>query len=521
LVCFVSLRHSKLYLLSKPVNDLASTSLPIIHSEPEGAMNSAHSSRRLPMVTISAIAAIAIGLAIRLFFVLHFPANTGDGPLYLSLARNWQHHGVYGLDLDGRLAPVDIRVPGYPAFLAAISFVFRRGDLPILLAQAVVDILTCLLAAVLAGWLAPENSRRRMQLAAFWLAALCPFLANYSAAMLTEVLAAFWTAAALIAFVGGIAGRDAFAWRIGSKQFHFNAWLAGGLAVGIGTLVRPETPLLLIALALVLCLRLRRRDDWPRLARIGFLTAAGLVLPLLPWGIRNAVTLHEFQVLAPRYATLPGEVAPLGYFAWTNTWLVRYRDVDPILWKLDTDPLQLSDFPASAFDSPEERDRVSSLIATYNDNCCDTPPEWDAQFAEIARERTARHPLRTYLTVPLARGFTFWFTPRVELLPYTGFLWPPRESFDMDPADFSVTLFFAALGILYVGLAIACLLLAVRRGILASPQIWGAAFLVVFCFVRTAYFTRVETPEPRYVLECFPALFALTALLWARRPGAA
>ena len=463
------------------------------------------------------IAALVVGLAIRVFFILHFPAHTGDGPMYLSLARNWLHHGVYGLDLNGRLAPVDIRVPGYPAFLAALTFLFRRGDLPILLAQAVLDILTCLLAAVLAGFLVPESSRRRVRFAALWLGALCPFLANYSAAVLTEVLAAFCTTVALIAFVAGISGREAFDLRLGRKHFQINTWLAGGLAVGVGTLVRPETPLLLISLALVLCWRLRRPADWSRLAHVGILTAVGFVLPLLPWGIRNAVTLHEFQVLAPRYATLPGEFEARGFDAWSRTWLVRYRDVDRTLWILGSDPLQLSDFPASAFDSPEERDRVSALFADYNDNCCDIRPEWDAKFADLARERTAAHPLRTYFTIPLARVFTLWFTPRVELLPYTGNLWPFTDSLRNDPSDFTVTLFLGVLGIIYVGLAAAGLLRAARRRILALPQLWGVAFLVIFCVVRTAYFTHVETPEPRYVLECFPAIFALGALLWARR----
>ena len=41
--------------------------------------------------------------------------------------------------------------------------------------------------------------------------------------------------------------------------------------------------------------------------------------------------------------------------------------------------------------------------------------------------------------------------------------------------------------------------------------------LVVFMAVRTAFLTQVETPEPRYVLECFPALLALGALVWLPR----
>jgi hypothetical protein len=36
--------------------------------------------------------------------------------------------------------------------------------------------------------------------------------------------------------------------------------------------------------------------------------------------------------------------------------------------------------------------------------------------------------------------------------------------------------------------------------------------------VRTLFFARfVETPEPRYVLECFPAVIALAAQVFALR----
>jgi hypothetical protein len=41
---------------------------------------------------------------------------------------------------------------------------------------------------------------------------------------------------------------------------------------------------------------------------------------------------------------------------------------------------------------------------------------------------------------------------------------------------------------------------------------------VVYCVVRTLFFARfVETPEPRYVLECFPAVIALGAQVFALR----
>jgi hypothetical protein len=43
------------------------------------------------------------------------------------------------------------------------------------------------------------------------------------------------------------------------------------------------------------------------------------------------------------------------------------------------------------------------------------------------------------------------------------------------------------------------------------------ALLILFCVVRTLFFARfVETPEPRYVLECFPAVIALGAQVFTR-----
>ncbi len=238
-------------------------------------------------------------------------------------------------------------------------------------------------------------------------------------------------------------------------RFLRNNWFVGGLAVGCATMVRPETPLILIALAMVLVWRWRRRADWPKLFRVGMLTAIGFVLPLIPWTARNAISLHEFQPLAPQYAQGPGESVPLGFYAWTNTWLVRYRDVDPIIWTLGDQPVALTAFPPIAFDTPEERARVSKLLDQYNARCCEFSPEWNSQFEEIARERTARDPLRTYVTVPLQRALTMWFTPRVEMMGYTSNFAPMKQAYDNGPEDFSVTLVIGAIGIIYLALPFA------------------------------------------------------------------
>jgi len=468
--------------------------------------------------------AASVALALRLFFVLKFPATAGDTGIYQDLARNWLDHGVYGMVVGGQLVPADLRAPGYPAFLAAVYTLFGHKDVAVLLAQAALDLLTCLLVAALAAALAPEEARRRAAIAALWLAATCPFVANYAAVPLTEVLATLLTAVALLVLARATIAEEHDPDSVARPAFLPLRWLFAGLIVGLGTLVRPETPLVLIVAALVLAVRWWRPADWLRLARVGALLAAGLLLPLLPWAARNWGTLHRVQFLAPRYSNLPGEVVPHGFYAWTNTWLVRFRDVYLVPWKLEDEPIYTEDLPASAFDTPQERERVAALFAQYNTTLT-ISPQWDAQFAELAHERTARHPLRTCLWVPLGRVMTLWFTPRVDLLPFSGHIWPLEQRWGDDPMDVSVTIGFFLLNCFYVVLALwgaRCAFRGATRVSIASSAGLPVGFwmLVVFILVRTAFLTRIETPEPRYVLVCFPAVLALAAQVWAR-PGSA
>src|ERR1700738_3201162 len=140
------------------------------------------------MRTNIAFAALT-GLILRVYLVLKFPVTqSGDAPFYIELAWNWLKNGVYGFPINGRLTPVDMRVPGYPAFLAAILSFAGTSSRAVMLTQAVVDLATCFLIALVAARLAPDSSRRRVALAGLWIAALCPFTANYTAVILTETL---------------------------------------------------------------------------------------------------------------------------------------------------------------------------------------------------------------------------------------------------------------------------------------------------------------------------------------------
>ena len=479
---------------------------------------------------VHAFLAVLAGLALRILFALKFPASSGDSGLYLQLARNWADHHVYGLWLNGQLIPVDLRMPGYSAFLAGVALVFGRSIRAIVLSQAALDICTCLLTGALAAALAPRAARRRVTIAALWLSTTCPFLANYSAAVLTEVLTAFLTTAALICFVTGLK-REVTELSFGRHSLRVTATRGaclGAFLTGIASLVRPEMPLLLAVAGSLFALRWWKPAGWRKVVLSGTAMFIAFLLPLIPWTARNFITLHKLQISADRYTTLPGEYAPVGYYKWANTWMVRFRDVYISVWKLNEEPVQINDFPASAFDSPEEKQRTAELFDKYNSSPnLDISPEIDRGFAELARERTKRHPLRTYFSAPFGRALTMWFTPRTELLPIDGKFWPILEMWENSPPDFLITAIFGALGYLYPALALGGIWVARRYTRVSNPELrepgtqpenapnlWGIALLVAYMLVRTAFLTTVEAPEPRYVVTCYPALLALAGQVW-------
>jgi hypothetical protein len=474
------------------------------------------------------LVALTAGLCLRLYFVLKFPANSGDTVLYEQIATNWLKHHVYAMTVGGQITPVDLRMPGYPAFLAIIYALTGRtgadARLWVMLAQIGVDLLSCLVIARLATLLADPSEdaapNERVYSVALWLAALCPFTANYTTVPLTEVFATFWTALGFCALALTLRRVDKPTFLVKgshlplSRSVEYSA-LAAGLTVGVGTLFRPEAPMLLIAVAIVLGGVFLVRGSYRRWIWVCLAMAFGCLTILSPWAVRNMVTLHEPQFLAPKNSNLPGELVPYGFMAWEKTWLYRVRECYLVPWRLNEEAILVEEMPARAFDTPEEKQRVAAILEAYNNDLMLTPEE-DAQFSQLARERNARHPLRTYLWVPAARAVTIWFTPRIELLPISGHVFPLRQMREDDPLDQEVTSLFFVLNVFYVGL-----------GIWGAARLWRSnpaahiaiLFLALFIVLRTAFLTTLETPEPRYVLVCFPALIALGAQSFARRSG--
>jgi len=437
------------------------------------------------------------GLALRLFFLIYFPAVSDDSHVYLDLANNWQQHGVYGLTEDGSVVPADTRLPGYPAFLAALSWIFGAGKIrTILLIQIVIDLAACFLIADLARrTISPRAGR-----VAFLLASFCPFLASYAAAVLTETLELFFT---VLAFECAVIALDRTANR---ALNHVWLWWAGtGASVAACILLRPDGGILLpvigLAMLFILWREGARRESAVSILTGGCLVAIIALAPLAPWTARNWKTLHQFQPLAPRYATEPEEVTPRGFNRWVATWMADYVSVEEIYWNMPGGNIDAGKLPRRALDTT--RDATLALIADYN-----AAPQLTAQldwrFDQIAWERIRAHPFRYYVLLPVMRVTDMWLRPRTELLPADPRWWEFNDAVMGSVASVG----FGIINLFYVAAAIGGALWQ-RGGI---RHFWLLAGFVV---LRTAFLLTIENPEPRYTLECYPMVIVLAAALLA------
>ena len=389
-------------------------------------------------------AALLAGALLRLWFFHVRPVVAGDALLYGDLAHSMVAHHVYGFSdavsgaAGGGIQPTLIRLPGYPAFLAACFAVFGGGmDTAAIWVQMVVDLCGCALLGVLAERLAG----RRAGLWAVWLAALCPFTANYTVVVLAESLSVFCVVVALL----GLERWEA-QWEAGRVAWKWAGVV--GCALSAAVLLRPDGALLAVAIVVVMVWVGWRRGGW-RGVTPAVVAALLVVLPLVGWAARNGRVFHVVQPLAPRYANDPGEAVPLGFQRWFRTWAVDYKASVDIYWNYDDTRMNVGDLPARAFDSARQREQTRALFAAYN-RVRSATPEFDAAFAQIAEERIAGHPLRYYVVLPVAREADMWLRPRFELTTMPVEWWAVWEH----PWKSAAEMAYALLNAAYLALAV-------------------------------------------------------------------
>jgi hypothetical protein len=442
---------------------------------------------------------IAAGVLLRLLLIAFPRPGDDDTAVYLELGHNLLHHGVYGIAGGDSLSPSLFRLPGYPLFLATIEFFFAN-----LWQNAWMNVVYGLqMAADLTGGvLLAAFARRflsaRAAEAALALAMLCPFTAAYAGMAMTESLSAFAVSLGLYA-----AGRALGAAQAGRRDGW--ALTLAGCAAALAMLLRPDGALLFAALAVGILgytarSRAVARGGW-RALRSGLISAALFclvaLLPLVPWTWRNWSEFHVFEPLAPRHVNDPGERVNLGFYRWMRTWSVEYASTSDVFWKVGAEKIDLDDLPASAFDSPQQREQTRLLLDEYN-RWNGIWPELDDGFAALAAERIRSHPLHYYLVVPVLRVADIFLRPRTEAFNLDVHWWQGSEH----PGE---TIFAVLLGLINLGYVVLAAWAFLRRRV---PWAWMlGGYLVLRCLLLGT----MENPEPRYSMECFPILIVAAA----------
>ena len=420
----------------------------------------------------------------------------GDGLHYWHLAVNIERNKM--ISLDGK-TPTWARLPGYPALLALTTEPARSdtgAKNPISVRDRVwawrdrmtrvnlaIDLACGLFASLLA--LALGGGPFALGAALWW--SMQPWSTVIAIHPLADGLATAVTAAALAALASA-ARRRSMGW----------FFLAGALC-GVGQWVRADTLLLLPALGFAGLFAVGR--PWER---VGFAGVAllGWALVFAPWPARNRELFGEAHPWGGTSLDAAGKpIDRTSAFAWMRTWCEgREEETIRVAWPFPGQGVWTAMVPPHAWDSEDERVRVSSLLVEYNRNGNKLTPELTAKLDAITAERLKAHRFKVWVRLPVRRVLNRLFAPRdgfgMGTLPPLG-LGPERERWIR--ADTVITL---------AGL-LALLLVALdrnRRGIGLALFGWILLRAFVVTWLNPA-------PEPRYFLEFLPVFAAGAAVL--------
>lgn len=244
--------------------------------------------------TLIALGAIALlGLAVRAYVVVNPVEHPGDdSQAYYALSKALYTEQSFG---GPEFEDSSDWSPGAP-FLYAASFYATGGarEGTARIAAALLGVATILVVFAL-GWRLGRRAHGRFVglFAAFAVAVYPPFL-HTTGELMSEPPAMLTLPAAILAFLWACdrsASRSAPGTR--GQRASWWAWAVPGLLFGLTAMFRPEYLLVGAAFVVLAAFRQWRQHEW----RLGLAGAAvlllALILPILPWTIRNVVVLDR------------------------------------------------------------------------------------------------------------------------------------------------------------------------------------------------------------------------------------
>ncbi|MCJ7491942.1 MAG: glycosyltransferase family 39 protein [Dehalococcoidia bacterium] len=230
------------------------------------------------VLALLAIIVLAIGL--RVAWIAYVSPNPADGRL--DDTAFYDHAGRALADGKGYVhfygLPTAQWPPAYPFMLAGMYKAFGHHIIIPKLVNALAGGLTCLLIYLIAA----RVFDRRVGLVAAFLFAVFPGQLFWSSLLMTESLTPALLCLMLLLFMMWVVERRDAGWlRHGTL----------GALFGVAVLARGEGPVLMLAALVVWRLVV---PSWRQYAREAGLFTAAAVLVVLPWTVRNAISMHAF-----------------------------------------------------------------------------------------------------------------------------------------------------------------------------------------------------------------------------------
>ena len=306
--------------------------------------------------TLIALAVIAaLGLGLRAYAVVHPVANPADDShAYYALSKALYEEGSFG---GPEFENSSDWSPGAPLLYAGAYYATggaREGTARIV--EALLGVAAILVVFALGERL---GGRWTGLLAAFAVAVYPPFI-HSTGELMSEPPAILTLPAAVLAFL----------WA--SEQERLRAWLVPGLLFGLTAMFRPEYLFVAAAFVVLAAVRVGMARGWrPGLGGGGLLLVA-LLLPIVPWTIRNVDVLHRVVPISTGSgkALYVGTYFPAdGEYQRVKAILVEryeHRDLAPNSEALnEVDPVPLFDEVANEY--PElSRDAALGRIGKQN-----------------------------------------------------------------------------------------------------------------------------------------------------------
>jgi len=227
------------------------------------------------------VAILLLGLGLRAGEAWDGRSPVYDAQAYATIAANLERGEGFTLG-PGATQPASNYSPGLPLFTGGVYAL--TGGIHERLARVVLALIGTL-AVLFAYLIGRRLSGQLAGLIGAGIVAIYPALLEYQGMLMSEPLAASLLSGAVLAML--------WADRPRNRGVGARSWLVPGLLLGALALTRPEYLAISLPVAVVVFAR-RGRDEWQSCLVQALVMLVGLAVVVVPWTVRNAVTLDRF-----------------------------------------------------------------------------------------------------------------------------------------------------------------------------------------------------------------------------------